>query len=216
MSKNKIPEFLKHANQLKKNAIRYAASESVIFFRESFVNQGWTDGALTKWKKSSTPLAGKRTLYKSGKLMQSIRKLEATDQRLVVIADSDHAEIHNEGGYIIVTEQMKKFFWSKYCEAAGIKKNGSGKTEWNSWTNIKSSKDGTRSSLSKHNIAVSKKAMFFKRMALMKVGSKIAIPQRQFIGESRTLMQNLDAWFRSSVNTDFNKPTQEYSLKEVK
>ena len=177
MSKNKIPEFLRHAKQLKKNAIRYAAAESVIFFKESFVNEGWTDGALTKWKKSSTPLAGKRTLYKSGKLMQSIRKLEATDQRLVVIADSDHAEIHNEGGYITVTEQMKRYFWVQHLK---FKKRNK------------------------------KKAEFCKFMALKKVGSKVKIDKRQFIGESRTLMQNLDSWFRGSVNSNFDKTKQEY------
>ena len=43
-------------------------------------------------------------------------------------------------------------------------------------------------------------------MALMKVGSKIRIPKRRFIGESATLMAQLDAWLRGEIEKmDFLK-----------
>ncbi len=116
---NKVPEFQKMANGLIKNASRYAASESVKFFRESFVKGGFTDVSFERWEQTSNPLAGKRTMYNKGRLMRSIKKLSATLSKVVVIADVDYADIHNKGGYIVVTAQMKKYFWAKYYEFTG-------------------------------------------------------------------------------------------------
>ncbi len=160
------------ATDLKKNASRYAASESVKFFKESFVKGGFSDKSFNPWKKSNTPLSGKRTLYKSGKLMQSIRKTEESESRVVVVADAEHAEIHNNGGIITVTNQMKKFFWAKHIE------------------------------LKKRN---KKKAYFCKYMALKKVGSKIKIDQRQFIGESKTMMDLFEKFFKGQVEVVFKQ-----------
>jgi hypothetical protein len=36
-------------------------------------------------------------------------------------------------------------------------------------------------------------------MALMKAGAKIKIPQRQFMGESQTLMNNLDRILQTKI-----------------
>lgn len=198
MSNNKVPEFLKLAKDLKKDALRFSAVTSVYFFKECFVAQGFTDGSFQRWKPSNSPLAGKRTLYKSGKLMQSIRKLEATDQRLVVIADSEYAEMHNEGGFITVTPQMKKYFWAMYYKEAG--------------KGVRTSKGGAQY----QSIKVGKKANYCKAMALKKVGSKMKVDQRQFIGESRELMRLLDEWFNRSVATNFDKTSREFIFKQVK
>jgi len=198
MSKNKVPEFLKLANSIKKDAVRFSAVTSIYFFKECFVAQGFTDTSFQRWKPSNTPFAGKRTLYKSGKLMHSIRKLEATDQRLVVIADSEYADMHNDGGYITVTPQMKKYFWAMYYKEAG--------------KGMRTSKGGAKY----QSIKVGKKANFCKAMALKKVGSKIKIDQRQFIGESRELMKLLEGWFNRSVSANFNKISREFTFKQVK
>lgn len=197
MSKNKVPPFLKLADSLKKDALRFGAVTSIFFFKECFVAQGFTDSSFQRWKPSSTPLAGKRTLYKSGKLMHSIRKLEATDQRLVVVADSEYAEMHNEGGYITVTPQMKKYFWAMYYREAG--------------KGIRTSRGGGQY----QSVKVGQKARFCKAMALKKVGSKIKIDQRQFMGESRELMKLLDSWFNRSVTANFNKIGSEFTFKQV-
>ena len=135
--KNHVPDFKKLAESLKHKAARIAGSESVKFFKESFVKQGFTDTSFEAWLKTQNPLAGKRTMYKSGKLMQSIRKTEETTKRVTVIADSDYAEIQNSGGYIVVTLKMKNFFWAKhiefkdknkkkaeFCKAMALKKEG--------------------------------------------------------------------------------------------
>jgi phage gpG-like protein len=117
--------------------------------------------------------------------MRSIKKQSATLSRVVVIADSDYADIHNNGGYITVTAQMKKYFWAKYYEFGqkGLK------------------------------------AEYCKGLALKEVGSKIKIPQHQFMGDSQTLMQNFDDWFgkviRTQVEPKFNNPTINFEFKNV-
>ncbi|MCT4590502.1 MAG: hypothetical protein N4A71_21930 [Carboxylicivirga sp.] len=201
--KNKVPEFMQMAKELKKNASRYAASESVKFFKDSFVNGGFTDASFKAWDQTNNPLAGKRTMYKSGKLMRSIKKQSATMQRVVVVADSDYADIHNNGGYIIVTEQMKKYFWAKYYEFVG---------------GVTTNKRGAVS-LNKKNVSLGKKAMFCRAMALKPVGSKIKIPQHQFMGNSKTLMKNFDQWFgdvvKNQIEPQFNDNSIKIELRNV-
>ncbi len=125
--KNKVPKFSQMSADLKKQAARIAGSESVKFFRESFVKQGFTDSSFKKWDKSNSPLSGKRTLYKSGKLMMSIKKTEENPDRVIIEADSAYAEIHNNGGYITVTSKMKRFFWAKHID---LKKRNKKKAEF--------------------------------------------------------------------------------------
>ena len=194
-NKNKVPEFQQMANQLKKNASRYAASESVKFFRESFVNGGFTDASFQKWTQTNSPMAGKRTMYNKGRLMRSIKKLSASLTKVVVIADSEYADIHNKGGYIVVTARMKKYFWYKYYSFVG---------------DVSVNKKGAVS-LNKRNVGLGKKAMFCKAMALKPVGSKIKIPKHQFMGNSQTMMRNFDKWFggviKYQVENQWNQPT---------
>jgi hypothetical protein len=186
---NKVPDFIAMAKDLTANAQRYAGSESVKFFKESFVKEGFTDSSFTAWKKTSNPMAGKRTLYNKGILMQSIRKTVQNKQRIEVESDTDHSEIQNNGGTITVTPKMKRFFWAKYYELSGkVKQTSTGKT-----------------SRSKSNVKTSAKAEFCKRMALMKVGTKIKIPQRQFMGNSQIMMNQFDAFWQGEVDIVFKQ-----------
>jgi hypothetical protein len=60
--------------------------------------------------------------------MQSITKTEESTKRVVISPDTPYSEIHNEGGYIVVTAQMKKYFWVLYYKASGrITKTKKGK-----------------------------------------------------------------------------------------
>jgi phage gpG-like protein len=186
-NKNKIPDFSAMGIDLIKNAARYAASESVKTFKESFVNQGFSDTSFVPWHKSLNPFAGKRTLYKSGTLMQSIRKVEETIKRIVVESDTDYSEIHNSGGTITVTAQMKKFWWAKYYELSG---------------KVKTTTKG-KMSRSQSNLKTNDKAEFCKRMALMKVGTKIKIPKDQFMGNSQIMMNGFDAWYKGQLEISF-------------
>jgi len=186
---NKVPDFSAMAKDLTANAQRYAGSESVKFFKESFVKEGFTDTSFTAWKKTSNPMAGKRTMYRTGTLMQSVRKVEQNKQRIVVESDTEYSELHNNGGTITVTAQMKRFFWAKYYELSGKRKQTS----------------SGKASRSKYNVKTSAKAEFCKRMALMKVGTKIKIPQRQFMGNSQTMMNLFDAFWQGSVDIVFKQ-----------
>lgn len=202
-NKNNIPNFRKIGNELIKNASRYAASESVKFFKDSFVKGGFTDASFQKWQQTNNPLAGKHTMYKSGDLMRGVHKQSATTSKVIVVNNEPHAEIHNSGGTITVTAQMKKFFWAKYYEQVGkvtVNKNNA-------------------VSLNKSNLAIGAKAKFCKRMALMPVGAKIKIPKRQFMGNSVTLMKDFDTWFANTVRTQvepqFNNQTVTITVTDI-
>lgn len=109
--------------------------------------------------------------------MRSVHKTTENEQRVVVIADEASAELHNNGGEITVTEAMKAHFWKAYYEEMGRSKSKNKKTE-------------------------SKKAKFFKYMALKKVGSKMKFHKRQFIGNSTTLMSQLETRYKNLVQKE--------------
>ena len=112
-----------------------------------------------KWKSS------KYGMQKSGNLRRSIAsQIEGATIRWS--SSLPYASIHNNGGIIKVTLKMKKYFWAKYYELAG---------------KIKTKKDGSPS-VSQYNQKLSVEAQQYKYMALMKVGTVITMPKRQFIG----------------------------------
>lgn len=104
-------------------------------------------------------------LQHTGKLRSSIRA-KITNNSVEFSSSQPYAEIHNTGGEIEVTEKMKRFFWYKYKSTIG---------------EVKTLKNGKRSA-SKASKSKSSKANMWKGLALKKVGSKIIIPQRQYIG----------------------------------
>jgi len=193
MSNNKVPNFGKIAESLINSAHVIAGSESVKFFKQSFVNDGFTDTALQPWKKTTNPMAGKRTLFGNGEkghLRDSIRKASEVPGRIIVESDSDYAEIHNNGGTITVTKAMKAHFWKLYYELSNQKTYS-----------VKSKAE----SKNKRNTTINAKAEFCKRMALMKLGSKIKIPKRQFMGDSQTMMNIFDKLWTDKIDIRFKQ-----------
>jgi phage gpG-like protein len=93
--------------------------------------------------------------------LQSNVSVISNDTAGTVTASSPmpYAQIHNEGGEIIVTQKMKGFFWFKHKEA---KENGQ-KQDAEHWKNL----------------------------ALMKVGKKITIPERRFVGFHPQLLESI-------------------------
>lgn len=116
---------------------------------DSNFRHGWFrgDGGTTPWKPSNN---GKSPLIGTGNLRRSIGIKYLSEDTVIVGPQhesiSKYAEIHNEGGTINITEQMRKFFWAMWYQEGNV---------------------------------------FWKRMALKK--DMIIIPQRQFIGESQWL-----------------------------
>jgi phage gpG-like protein len=128
------------------------------FERKAFFTQAWTP---RKREDKGT------LLLRTGKLRRSIRK-EISGDSIRFTSSESYTAIHNEGGVLMVTKKMKKFFWAKYLEASG---------------KVRTIKKGT-SAKSKSNLRISAAAQAWKYMAMMREGSKIKIPQRQFIGDA--------------------------------
>ena len=128
------------------------------FERKAFFSQKWP-ARRREGKGSLLVVRG------GGGLRGSIRARVMSDA-VKFYSGNPSAQIHNEGGDIVVTVKMKRFFWAKYYELTG---------------KVKLKKDG---STSKGSIKISEDAEFFRNMALMKVGSKIHIPKRQFVGHA--------------------------------
>lgn len=126
------------------------------FERKAFFTKRWKDRKLD----------GRGSLLlTTGKLRRSIRA--KVDKESVTWSSSEpYAAIHNYGGRITVTAKMKRFFWAKFYELSG---------------RIRYRKDGKPS---KSSQKYSRQAEFYRNLALMKIGSKIEIPQRQFLGDS--------------------------------
>ena len=132
-------------------------------FQSGFRQGGFQDNGTQAWQRKKRP-------DKYGPLMSSRQNLYGSiyyqpgDASVTVGTSAPYAEIHNEGGDIKVTAKMKRFFWAKYRETNG-----------GSW---------------KRN-AKNEEAEFWNTLALKKVGAKIHIPQRKFIGESQELNQKI-------------------------
>lgn len=172
------------------DAHRYAKVAGVNFFKQNFRRQGFLDGSLTPWDKRVLNIGTARgVLIQSGKLRDSIHAVSRGVDRVIYQTDPlPYAKIHNEGGEIIVTERMKRYFWYLYMKSTGtMQKKKNGELRQN-----------------KANARLSTMASFYKAMACKKVGSKIKIPKRQYIGESATFMKQLDAWIASEIDKRFS------------
>lgn len=127
------------------------------FERKAFFN--------TPWVQSKLPNNRGSLLLRTGALRRSI-KSSLNDHRIDYTSSHPAAALHNEGGTLVVTAKMKKFFWAMYYKVSGA---------------ITQKKDGTARK-TKRNETLTQEAAYYKGMALMKIGEKIKIPQRQFIG----------------------------------
>lgn len=76
-----------------------------------------------------------------------------SEGRVIIQNTLVYAPIHNDGGSITVTSKMKRFFWAQHYKAK------------------------------KGNEELSPEALFWRNMAIKKVGSQIKIVQRQFLGD---------------------------------
>lgn len=114
-----------------------------------------------KWKGTNSPNQRGTLLMRTGKLRKSIRA-NINGNSIHFTSALEYASIHNNGGEIAVTAKMKRFFWAMHYKAAGAaEKYLRGKTKER----------------------LSKEAQYWKSLALMKVGAKIKIEKRQFIGD---------------------------------
>lgn len=151
------------------------------FVREGFFNEAWS-------RKRSVVNAGKPILVNTGLLRKSV-KSRVNGDGIEFYSDLPYAGIHNEGGEIVVTARMKRFFWAKYYGATGSfgrKKSGALRGD-------------------RRNARLTGEADFWKAMALMKVGRKIRIPKRQFIGASAEVEASVREIIEENLSEYFGK-----------
>lgn len=159
------------------------------FERQAFFSESWQ-------RLSSPTRRGGHILVGTGSLRRSITS-RVTDNSIRFFSTLPYASIHNEGGEIVVTERMKRYFWHKHYEATsgfGRKKDGSKRND-------------------KRTRRLTEEAEFWKWMALKKAGTKIRIPRRQFLGASpevekavtEIIEENLNEYIEDTIKNSFGK-----------
>jgi len=127
----------------------------------------------TAWKPAIKNTTGS-LMMRTGALRKSLRSEIVGTSAIKWESSLPYAEIHNSGGTVVVTEKMKGFFWYRFRLATGG-----------------------------NNKNLNAEALFWKYMALKKVGSVIHIPQRQFIGDHPEVQKSVKTvtgeWFNNDV-----------------
>lgn len=147
------------------------------FRKKAFFNEKWPTNKIANHRGSM--------MLRSGNLRASVIAPKLTPNGIVWSSSLPYADIHNKGGEITVTPQMKKYFWAMYYKTAGAmgkKKNGELRQN-------------------QRNNRLSMEAKQFKSFALMKVGTKIKIPKRQFIGHH----PEIDKAIKEILNHNFEE-----------
>lgn len=122
-------------------------------------------------------------LTRTGTLRQSINHTVLND---IITWQSSlpYASIHNSGGEITVTSKMKKFFWAMFYKNGGkVLKEDDLSTEAKQW----------------------------KYLAMIKVGTKLKIPKRKFIGDHPQVHQSIQ-----DVFNDMEPELNQYVLTHFK
>jgi len=188
MAENKhagdFDNLIKDLKALKLRIIQQCAVQALAFFKQSFINQGFTDNALVKWKgrEGGPKNTGRAVLVNRGVLKRGLRiKKTSIDGAVVGMDDAiPYADIHNYGGEIPITAQMRRFFWAMYYKYGGGQEKGH----------------------SQRAQAVNDLANFYRNLAITK-DQVIKIPKRQFIGDSATLERQLKTYITGELDKYF-------------
>ena len=168
---------------------------AVQHFKQNFRDSGFTDGGLRPWKKSQRELRGGLGVSSRYKTLTSARNhlMSSTQAHIgrgeVSIENPvPYAVIHNEGGTIVsnptITPKMRKYAWAMAYKLSGRKKGRKGKRTGGSQE------------------AIPEEAKRWMALALTKktkIKIRAKMPKRQFIGESRELMQKVSKEVNDSI-----------------
>lgn len=135
-----------------------------------------------KWANTLIPNRRGSLMMRTGTLRRSIRSsIEGTTVRWT--SSVPYADIQNNGGEVEITAKMKRYFWAMYYKAIGAAKGRKGATQK----------------------AFSVEAEHWKALALKKVGDKLKIPKRQFIGNhteiKRMVAEIVDFNIKEALNS---------------
>lgn len=146
-----------------KNIVQDTAVDLTQEFDRNFERKAFFD---RKWPSEKYANSRGSQMMRSGKLRRSVQN-NVSGGIIKWSSSLPYASMHNEGGEVVVTEKMKKFFWAMFYKnnnavVYNIKKKAKANTARNRKLNGEAAK--------------------WKSMALLKVGTKLEIDQRQFIG----------------------------------
>lgn len=161
------------------------------FERQAFFSEAW------ERRRSPVRDSGRAILTDTGRLRQSIGS-RTTEDSITFFTDLPYAAIHNDGGEIVVTERMKRYFWARYHEATGA---------------FGRRKDGTPRK-DRRTERLSVESEFWKFMALKKAGSTIRIPRRRFLGVSPEVEQAVREIVEENLTEYFN--STEFDIRKKK
>ena len=151
------------------------------FERKAFFDEKWPATKLTYHRGS--------LMMRTGRLRKSLLSPKVTSNGIIWSSTLPYADIHNNGGEMRVTPQMRKFFWAKYYQTSSAttkKKNG-------------------EASSSARNRKLSIEAEQWKALALKPIGSIIKIEKRQFIGSH----PQVDKHIKEVINHNFGELKKE-------
>lgn len=151
------------------------------FERKAFFDEKWPATKLTYHRGS--------LMMRTGRLRKSLLSPKVTSNGIIWSSSLPYADIHNNGGEMRVTPQMRKFFWAKYYQTSSAttkKKNG-------------------EASSSARNRKLSIEAEQWKALALKPIGSIIKIEKRQFIGSH----PQVDKHIKEVINHNFGELKKE-------
>ena len=121
------------------------------------------------WPETKIPNRRGSLMMRTGTLRRSIRStVEGSSVRWT--SSVPYADLQNNGGELVITEKMKHYFWAMYYRVSGAAKGHKGSAQK----------------------AFSVEAEQWKALALKKVGDKLKIPKRQFIGDHPEVKRMVD------------------------
>ncbi|WP_271782212.1 phage virion morphogenesis protein [Aquimarina algiphila] len=100
---------LNRVSEVSKRLPNRAAALAVNFSKERFARKNWADTSRQQWPKRQ---AGRKSrgsvMVRSGRLKRSIRKLQVTSNYILIGSDVPYAQLHNEGGTIKKTVNIRE------------------------------------------------------------------------------------------------------------
>ena len=171
---------------------------AVQHFKQNFRDSGFLDGGLRPWKKSQRELRGGlgasaryKTLTSARNHLMSSAQAHIGRGEVSIENPVPYAVIHNEGGTIVsnptITPKMRKYAWAMVYKLSGRKRSSTGKR-------------GKRAGGSREEIPEEAKkwmALALTKKTKLKIRAKM--PKRQFIGESRELVQKVNKEVNDSI-----------------
>jgi phage gpG-like protein len=159
---------------------------AVKFSKDRFREQAWQDTNKEAWKsRKKKRQGGKRKsqtlLVNTGRLKRSIRKIKADQNEVKIGTDVPYAEIHNNGGKITASANVKSYTKKAHSRKAHSRSR-KGNVEPVPAQNVSS-----------HSVKAHRRKM------------NTTIPQRQFIGNSAKLAKDIEKLivdrFEKAMNT---------------